>query len=134
MDDRPQQARPLVDLVDDHMDTWSDPDPVRRLERVRRCWRPDGELVSPPLRARGHAGIAALLGAMQEHYPGHVLVRTSRVDAHHDTFRAAWEIQAPDGSAVLAGIDVGVVDDDRMLVRLTGFFGPTRPLGARVET
>lgn len=116
-------ARPLTDIVDDHMDMWSEPDPARRLERVRRCWHPDGALVSPPLQARGHEAICALLGAMQDHYPGHVLVRTSRVDAHHDTFRVGWEIQAPDGTAVLVGIDVGIVDEDRMLVRLTGFFG-----------
>lgn len=119
----PPPQRSLADLIDDHMDTWSDPDPDRRLERVRRCWHPDGALVSPPLQARGHEAIAALLGAMQDHYPGHVLMRTSLIDSHHDTFRVAWEIQGPDGTTVLSGIDIGIVDEDRMLIRLTGFFG-----------
>jgi hypothetical protein len=116
-------ARPLIDLVDDHMDMWSEPDPGRRLERIRRCWHPDGALISPPLQARGHEAINRLLGAMQDHYPGHVLVRTSQVDAHHDTFRVGWEVRAPDGTPALVGIDVGIVDEDRLLVRLTGFFG-----------
>jgi hypothetical protein len=128
MDDPAPMARPLTHLIDDVMATWGEPDEGRRAEGIVRCWHPDGALVSPPLEARGHEAIGSLLAAMQDFYPGHVLVRTTRVDAHHDTFRVGWEVHAGDGTVALSGIDIGIIDADRRLLRLTGFFGTPRAL------
>jgi hypothetical protein len=79
--------------------------------------------VDPPLDGHGHDGICAMMGAMQGQFPGHTFVRTSDVDAHHDTFRVGWELRGPDGTAVLAGIDVGLLAADGKLRRISGFFG-----------
>lgn len=116
-------TRTLSELVDEHLATWSETDPDRRLARVAACWSEHGALVDPPLDGHGHDGISALMGAMQEHYPGHRFVRTSAVDAHHDAFRVAWELRGEDGTVALAGVDTGLVADDGRIRRISGFFG-----------
>ena len=79
--------------------------------------------VDPLLYATGHADIAALADVVIEHYPGFAFRRTSGVDAHHDHLRFAWELVGPDGAVAITGLDVGELDDDGRLRRITGFFG-----------
>jgi hypothetical protein len=123
----PTSTRSITELVDEHLATWSEPNPERRLQRIAACWEDDGALVDPPLEGRGHAGISQLMGAMQEHYPGHVFARSSDVDGHHDTFRVAWELRGPTGDVALAGVDVGLLSTEDKLVRINGFFGDMAP-------
>jgi hypothetical protein len=115
--------RTITDLIDEHLDTWSEPDPARRLERIQSIWEADGGIVDPPLDGHGHEGINALMGTMQTHYPEHRVVRTSEVDAHHDTFRVAWGLSGPAGDLALTGIDVGLLSEDGRVQRIVGFFG-----------
>jgi hypothetical protein len=121
----PAPTRTVTELVDEHLATWSEPDAERRLQRIAECWEADGALIDPPLQGQGHDGISALMAAMQEHYPDHAFARCSAVDAHHDTFRVAWELRGPTGDAALGGLDVGVISADNKLLRISGFFGDT---------
>ena len=65
-----------------------------------------------------------LAAALQAQFPGHTFRRTSAIDAHHGFARYEWEMLAPDGRAVLTGLDVAEVADDGTLRRVVGFFGP----------
>jgi hypothetical protein len=113
----------LSTTVDDYLAAWSEPDGDTRAALIARVWNADGRLVDPPLEGAGHDGIDGLAVALQTHYPGHRFRRTSGVDAHHDQFRFAWELVGPDGAVAIAGLDVGEVDGDGRLRRITGFFG-----------
>lgn len=119
----PTSTMSITELVDEHLSTWSEPDPARRLQRIADCWEADGSLVDPPLDGHGHEGISALTGVRQEHYPDHVFTRASDVDSHHDTFRVVWELRGPNDDVALAGIDVGLVSENGKLRRISGFFG-----------
>lgn len=123
-------TRTITELVDEHLATWSEPDPARRRERIAACWDADGALVDPPLDGHGHDGISALMAAMQEHYPGHEFARCGEVDAHHDTFRVAWELRGPGGDVALTGLDVGFTSQTGKLSRISGFFGELVPEAA----
>lgn len=109
--------------VDTYLAAWSEVDAGRRDELVQRAWAPDGTLTDPPMAAAGQAGISELHATMQGQYPGHRFRRASAVDVHHDRFRVGWQLVAPDGAVVLAGVDVGELADDGRVQRITGFFG-----------
>jgi len=64
-----------------------------------------------------------MVTGVQARFPGHRFRRVSGIDIHHDQLRFAWELVAPDGAVVVAGIDVGVLAADGRLRRITGFFG-----------
>ena len=116
--------------VDAYLSAYGEPDPARRAELIAAAWAEDGELIDPPLTGEGHDGIGAMAEAVQQQFPGHRFRRASGVDAHHDRLRFAWELVAPAGDVVLAGLDVGELAPDGRLRRITGFFGELPALAA----
>ncbi|HLJ61532.1 MAG TPA: nuclear transport factor 2 family protein [bacterium] len=109
--------------VDTYLAMWNETDPTRRAAHIRHSWAGDGRYVDPQLEAEGHTAIGDMVATVQARFPGHRFRRTSGVDTHHDQLRFAWELAAPDGSVVVAGIDVGRLAPDGRLQRITGFFG-----------
>ena len=110
-------------MVDTYLAMWNETDAARRAEHIGRAWAADGRYVDPMLEAEGHAGLDEMVRGVQARFPGHRFRRVSGVDAHHAELRFGWELAAPDGAVVVAGIDVGQVGPDGKLCRVTGFFG-----------
>jgi SnoaL-like domain len=117
----------LTTTVDTYLAAYGEPDTDRRAELIGRVWAADGQLVDPPLAAAGHDGIGDMAAAVQQQFAGHRFRRVSGIDAHHDRFRFAWELVAPDGTVAVTGVDVGELAEDGRLRRITGFFGELPP-------
>jgi hypothetical protein len=99
-------------------------DGSRRAGLVEETWTPDGQWVDPPFEGQGHEAINGMVDAIYQQFPDHRFRRATAIDAHHDSLRIGWELVSPDGDVVIAGTDVGVLDGDGRLARVTGFFGP----------
>jgi hypothetical protein len=99
-------------------------DGSRRAPLVEQAWTPDGQWVDPPFEGQGHEAINGMVDAIYQQFPDHRFRRASAIDAHHDSLRIGWELVSPDGEVAVAGTDVGVLDGDGRLARVTGFFGP----------
>jgi len=119
----------VATTIDTYLAAYNEADPGTRLALVTESFAPGGRLIDPPLDGDGHAGISAMMGAVQQQFPAHAFRRITAVDEHHGYFRYGWDLVAPNGAVVLAGTDVGELDGNGRLLRVTGFFGP---LSARV--
>ena len=75
------------------------------------------------LEAEGYAALAEMVTGVQAKFPGHRFRRRSGVDTHHNQLRFAWDLVSPDGTVIVAGVDVGALAADGRLQRITGFFG-----------
>ena len=113
----------VTTTVDTYLEMWNETDPRRRAEHIERVWTADGRYVDPLQEAEGHTAIAEMVAGVQAKFPGHRFRRISAVDAHHDEVRFGWDLAAPNGAVVVAGIDVGGLAPDGRLRRITGFFG-----------
>lgn len=113
----------VTTTVDTYLMMWNETDPKRRADCIERVWTRDGRYADPLLEAEGHAAIGEMVAGVQVKFPGHRFRRTSAVDTHHAEVRFGWELAAPDGAIVVAGIDVGALAPDGRLRRITGFFG-----------
>lgn len=113
----------ITTTVDTYLSMWNEEDPARRAALIRTAWADDGRYVDPLQEADGHAALSAMVDGVQAQFPGHRFRRLSAVDLHHDELRFAWELAAPDGTVTVAGIDVGQIDGDGRLRRISGFFG-----------
>ncbi|HEV8616974.1 MAG TPA: nuclear transport factor 2 family protein [Methylomirabilota bacterium] len=113
----------LTDLVDTYLAMWNETDPEKRRQHIERAWARDGRYVDPLIEAEGHAALGEMVTGVQVKFPGHRFRRTSGIDTHHDHLRFGWELVAPDGSIVVAGLDVGTLTADGRLRGITGFFG-----------
>lgn len=113
----------VTKTVDTYLAMWNETDAARRVEYIEQAWIPDCRYVDPQLEAEGPAALNDMVAAVQARFPGHRFRRVSGVDNHHGELRFAWELAAPDGSIVVAGIDVGELAADGRLRRIAGFFG-----------
>ena len=78
----PEAVTPSPEAITEtYVATWNETDPARR-----------------------RAGIDAMLAGVQARFPGLVLKRTSRVDAHNGALRFGWSLGPASGPTVVEGV------------------------------
>jgi hypothetical protein len=113
----------VTTTIDAYFEMWNETDEEARAQLVATAWTDDGRYVDPLLEADGRPAIVEMVGGVHAQFPGHRFRRTSGIDQHHDQVRFGWELAAPNGDVTVAGLDVGELDGDGKLRRITGFFG-----------
>ncbi|MGW1915214.1 nuclear transport factor 2 family protein [Streptomyces sp. NPDC002076] len=113
-----------------YFEAWNAAEPEALKKAVAAAWTTDGGYTDPLADVRGHEGIAAVIEAAHEQFPGFVFRPLGAVDGHHDTARFGWElVNEADGSAPVAGFDVVTLDDEGRIRQVLGFLDRV-PAGA----
>ena len=110
-------------LVDTYFDMWRTTDPAERVALVSQAFTEDGRHVDQHADATGHAGLAEMIAGVHAGFPAFQMERTSGVDRFGDQLRFSWELNAADGTPIVAGLDVAELAPDGRLQRVTGFWG-----------
>ena len=110
----------ITTTIDSYIAAWNEPAADRRRALVAATWAEDGTYTDPLMSGEGADGIAAMIGAAQQQFPGHRFELADGPDAHHDRVRFTWHLQGPDGP-VAVGTDFATVADDGRLRDVTGF-------------
>lgn len=109
------------DLVGKYIAAWNQTDAAARRGLIGEIWAQDGRYIDPLADVAGPEQLDAVIGAVQQQFPGLEFRLAGPVDAHHDQARFTWEL-APDGAeAVVAGFDVARRDEDGRLTLVLGF-------------
>jgi hypothetical protein len=105
----------MQEIIERYLAAWNETDATKRRELVDAVWAPDGSYTDPLADVRGREAIDALIGAVQQQFPGFVFTLGGAVDAHHDQARFSWHL-GPEGAPepVVIGFDVAVVEQDRI--------------------
>jgi hypothetical protein len=112
-------------LVARYLEAWNESDAARRARRVAELWSADARYTDPLADVRGHEAISGLIGAVQQHYPGHRFEPHGAVDAHGRYLRFSWQLCDAGGRGVARGTDFAELLDDRRLRSVTGFLDQT---------
>jgi len=124
---RQTSAAALTALIDGYCGAWCEADAERRLAMLAEVLADDAVYTDPTTRVVGVEALATHIGTVLAANPGAKVSRTSRVDAHHDVVRFAWQMTLVDGAALPEGVDfVELTSDGTRLRSITGFFGPLR--------
>lgn len=107
--------------ADRYVATWNETDPARRRAGIAAAWAPSGTYRDPVMASDGPAGIDAMLAGVQARFPGFVLKRTSRVDAHAGGLRFTWSLGPASGPTVVEGVDFCTLAPDGRLASVVGF-------------
>ncbi|MBV2353007.1 nuclear transport factor 2 family protein [Streptomyces sp. J2-1] len=111
-----------------YLEAWNAAEPEALEKAVAAAWTPDGGYTDPLADVRGHAGIAAVITAVHQQFPGFSFRPRGTVDGHHDIARFGWElVNDADGSAPVAGSDVIVLDDGDRIRSVFGFLDRMPP-------
>jgi hypothetical protein len=105
----------MQEIIERYLAAWNETDATKRRSLVDEVWTPDGSYTDPLADVRGREAIDALIGAVQQQFPGFVFTLGGAVDAHHAQVRFSWHL-GPEGAAepVVIGFDVAVVEQDRI--------------------
>ncbi|OIJ93978.1 nuclear transport factor 2 family protein [Streptomyces monashensis] len=104
-----------------YFEAWNAIEPEALKKAVAAAWTTDGGYTDPLADVRGHEGVAAVITAAHEQFPGFVFRPLGTVDGHHDTARFGWELVGEDGSAPVAGFDVVTLDEEGRIRQVLGF-------------
>lgn len=105
-----------------YFEAWNAREPEARAKAVATAWAEGGAYTDPLADVVGHDGIAAVIAAAHEQFPGFAFRLTGAVEGHHDTVRFSWElVNESDGSAPVAGSDVITLADDGRIRSVLGF-------------
>jgi hypothetical protein len=113
----------VSNTVDTSLAMWNETDPTRRAAHIAHAWTGDGHDVDPGQEASRHEALRAMVATVQARFPTHRFRRSSGIDGHHDQCRCGWELVAPDGAVVVAGIAVGARAPDGRRRSIVGFCG-----------
>jgi hypothetical protein len=114
--------REITTVVDGYIAMWNESDADRRQDLVAETLTDDATYVDPLMTGEGTEGIAGMIGAAQQQFPGHRFELTFGPDRHNDRVRFAWKLVGPEnGTPVAAGVDFGTVAADGRLRAVTGF-------------
>lgn len=111
--------------IDAYVAAWNETDDAKRAALLADAVGDDLWYRDPMLEADSRDAFAAVLGAVQQQLPGHVLTRTSGFDVHHDLVRFNWALALPGQEPTFAGVDIAKFDGDDKLHRIIGFAGET---------
>ena len=115
-------------IAERYIAVWNETDPARRRALLAEHWTDDASYVDPIMRGRGHEQIGALIGAVQERFPGFRFAREGKVDGYGDSLRFSWTL-GPEGEPdLIKGTDFALLDGGR-LKAVTGFLDKV-PAGA----
>ena len=95
---------------------------------LEKSWAENGTYSDPTVEVVGREALVQHIGGIHQQFAGNRIILTSKVDKHHAWLRFTWAMVSPEGSRVSDGIDFGEVGSDGRLIRITGFFGPPKPI------
>lgn len=112
--------------LEHYFQAWNEADEVQRRAHLEAGWAEDATYTDPSADVAGREGlvkhIAGFLGSPQ--FKGFSIVRVTGIDIHHRSFRFGWEMRDAEGKTTSVGIDYGEFDDNGMITKIVGFFGP----------
>jgi hypothetical protein len=109
------------ELAQRYIDIWNETDPDARRTAITGLYAADACYTDPLAAAEGHEAIAAMIGAVQDRFPGFTFRLAGPVDGHHNQARFGWQLGPAGVEAPIVGFDVAVIDDSGRITTVLGF-------------
>jgi hypothetical protein len=117
-----------VAIANRYIALWNEADPARRRALLAEGWTENAAYVDPLAKCQGHEEIGALIGAVQQRFPGFLFTLAGRAEGYADKLRFSWALGPASEADMIEGTDFAVVEDGR-LRSVTGFLDKV-PAGA----
>ena len=117
-----QAAAPIDEVVAGYFALWNETDAAARRDALAATWAAEASYRDPLLAAEGYDALDAMIAAIHAQYPGQRFHLVGAIDAYPGRARWGWALVGPDGTPIVAGLDVAVLAEDGRLRAVTGFF------------
>jgi hypothetical protein len=110
-----------IDVIGRYIAAWNETNAERRRSLIARTFTEAASYVDPMMEGRGYPEIDAMIGGVQERFPGLRFRLSGPVDSHHAGVRFSWELAPESGEPVAKGTDFAMLAEDGRLRSVTGF-------------
>jgi hypothetical protein len=108
-------------LVDRYIEMWNESDPAARSALIEQTLTEHATYVDPMASTEGADGLGALIGAVQQQFPGLRFTLHATPDAHHNCVRFSWALGSDPATPAAVGTDVAELADDGRMCSVIGF-------------
>jgi hypothetical protein len=110
----------VATIADRYIALWNETRPERRRALLAEGWTANAAYADPLAKGEGAEEISALIGAVQERFPGFRFSLVGRADGYGDKLRFSWALGPEREADMIKGTDFAVVESGR-LKSVTGF-------------
>lgn len=111
---------------------WNEPDLDRIRPHLDRAVSPSFVFSDPRHHHVGRDALEANVRALRSDKPHYRFVIATELDEQHSCYRYRWHMMAR-RRVLLEGLDIALLGDDGLLIRVDGFFGPMTPTLGETE-
>ena len=108
-------------IAETYLAAWNEEDNERRRHLIGQAWAENSRYVDPLMQGEGQQGIAAMIEAARQKFPGSRCVLAGTPDGHGKFTRFSWRLISPDGDDVAGGTDVVSHDAGGRIENVVGF-------------
>ena len=108
-------------IAETYLALWNEEDDERRKHLLGKAWAETARYIDPLMQGEGRQGIAAMIEAARQKFPGYRFVLAGTPDGHGNFTRFSWRLVSPDGDDVAGGTDVVSRDADGRIENVVGF-------------
>jgi hypothetical protein len=116
---RPEMTN-LDTIAKNYIAAWNETDAARREALLEAAFAADISYRDPIMQGDGRDGVSALIGGVQQQFPGFRFALKGTPDGYADKIRFSWELGPEGAEAPIEGTDIGVIEEGR-LKTVTGF-------------
>ncbi len=113
-------AHDATAIAQRYIDVWNETDAARRAELIASGWTADARYVDPMAQASGREQIGALVGVVQQRFPGFRFKLLGEAQSHGDNLRFSWTLGPSEAEDMIQGTDFAQLDAGK-LHAVTGF-------------
>jgi hypothetical protein len=108
-------------IAETYLAAWNEEDNERRRHLIGQAWAENSRYVDPLMQGEGQQGIAAMIEAARQKFPGYRFVLAGTPDGHGKFTRFSWRLISPEGDDVAGGTDVVSHDAEGRIENVVGF-------------
>jgi SnoaL-like domain len=108
-------------IAEEYLAVWNEADAGRRRRMLAEGWSSEARYVDPLMSGLGRDGVASMIEAARDQFPGHGFSLCGAPDGHGPFVRFSWALGSGDGSRVAGGTDVVRLDGEGRIAEVVGF-------------
>lgn len=112
--------------IQNYFKAWNTNDAAERAELLKTAWSESGIYTDPMAHVEGRQALIDHIGTTlsSPQFQGASLKPGSDIDIHHQVFRFQWKLNDAAGKTLVEGMDYGEFDEQGVITKIIGFFGP----------
>jgi hypothetical protein len=107
-------------IAEQYIKLWNETDDANRQRLLQSGWTDNAHYVDPLTKASGPREISAMIGGVQQRFPGFKFTLNGAPNGHNGHVRFSWNFGPPDADPPIEGSDVLTLTDGR-IAQVIGF-------------